>query len=356
MTVNDAIRDLEIRHQVGIQRLSSGILKRLIGILDRADADIVAKLLARGATLEASFTSSRLEKLLEAIRIINRDAHNEVGRELRTELVAVASYEAAFQQRLITNALPVALDIVTPPVELLKAAVTAKPFQGRLLKEWVSELDAGKFRRLRDAVRLGVVQGETVDQIVRRIRGTKALNYTDGIMAIGRRGAEAMVRTAVAHTTSAAREELYQANSDIIGEEQWVSTLDTRTCPHCMGLDGQKFELGKGAKTPAHIGCRCVRVPVVKGWRELGFDFDEIPGSTRASMNGQVSSTETYQTWLKKQPASVQDEALGPTRGALFRKGGVTVDRFTNRAGEELTLEQLSVLENAAFAKAGLAA
>jgi SPP1 gp7 family putative phage head morphogenesis protein len=332
------------------------VLKRLITLLDKADFEIVAKLLARGATLEGSFTSVRLEKLLEAIRVINRDAHNEAGRELRKELQAVAAYEASFQQRLISGAIPVVLDIVTPPVELLNATVTSRPFQGRLLKEWVKELDESKYRRLRDAIRLGVVQGETVDQIVRRVRGTKALQYADGVMAVGRRGAEAMVRTAVAHTTSAARDELYQANKDIIGEEQWVATLDTRTCPHCMGLDGQKFALGKGTKTPAHIGCRCVRVPIVKGWRDLGFDFDEIPASTRASMDGQVSATETYQTWLKKQPASVQDEALGPTRGALFRKGGVTVDRFTNRAGDELTLDQLSVLENAAFAKVGLAA
>lgn len=355
-TTNDAIRDLEIRHQVQIQRLSSGVLKKLMPLLDRADAEIVAKLQARGATLEGSFTSVRLQKLLDAIRDINHAAHVEAGRALTKELLSVAAYEAAVQQRIIGSALPIAWDFVSPSAEMLKAAVTARPFQGRLLKEWVSELDAAKGRRLRDAIRLGVVQGETVDQIVRRVRGTKALNYADGVMQIGRRGAEAMVRTAVAHTTTAARDDFYAANADLIASEQWVATLDTRTCPHCMGLDGQKFELGKGTKTPAHIGCRCIRVPVTKSWRELGFDIDDLAPGTRASMNGQVSATETYGTWLKKQPAAVHDEALGPTRGALFRKGDVTVDRFSNRAGDDLTLDQLRKLENEAFAKAGLAA
>lgn len=356
MNVNDRIRDLEIRHMVGIQRLSSGVLRQLIRILDNADAEIVAKLLARGATLEGSFTSVRLQNLLDAIREINHDAHVTVGRELRKELLAVAGYENQYQQRLIQSALPIRWDFVSPSAEMLNASVTARPFQGRLLREWVSELDQAKFRRLRDAVRLGVVQGETVDQIVRRVRGTRALNYTNGVMQIGRRGAEAMVRTAVAHTTSAARDELYQSNSDLIASEQWVATLDTRTCKHCMALDGQKFEIGKGPKSPAHIGCRCVRVPVTKSWRELGFDIDELPAGTRASMNGQVSATETYGTWLKKQPATVQDEALGPTRGALFRNGGLSVDRFTNRAGEELTLNQLRMLDEKAFQSAGLAA
>ena len=224
------------------------------------------------------------------------------------------------------------------------------------MREWVSELDAAKYGRLRNAIRQGVVQGETIEQIVRRVRGTRALNYTDGVMNIGRRGAEAMVRTAVSHTTTAARDALYQVNSDLIDCEQWVGTLDTRTCSHCMALDGKKFELGNGPKTPAHIGCRCVRVPVTKSWRELGFDLDELDPGTRASMNGQVSATENYGSWLRKQSAGVQDEALGATRGRLFRKGGLDVDRFTNRAGEELTLDQLKSMDAKAFHAAGLAA
>lgn len=353
-TTNEAIRDLEIRHQVQVQRLSSGVVKKLIPLLDRADAEIVAKLLARGDVLEGSFTSVRLQKLLDAVRDINHSAHVAAGKALTAELLGIAGYEAGFQQRLIGSALPMAWDFVSPSAEMLKAAVTARPFQGRLLKEWVSELGDAKARRLRDAVRLGVIQGETISQIVARVRGTKALGYADGIMNIGRRGAEAMVRTAVAHTTTAARDEMYKANADLIASEQWVSTLDTRTCPHCMALDGQKFEVGQGTRTPAHIGCRCIRVPVTKSWRELGFDIDELPPGTRATMDGQVSATETYDSWLRKQSGEVQDEALGPTRGALFRSGNLPVDRFTNRAGDELTLDQLKAKEDAAFERAGL--
>lgn len=355
-SVNDNVRELEIRHQVYLQRLSSGVLKRLIAILDAADAEIVGKLRSRGATLEGSFTSVRLAQLLQALAEINRQAHAVVGGELRGELNAIVAYEAGFQRDLIAASIPVRVDLVTPSAETLRAAVTAQPFQGRLLKEWVSELSDAKSRRLRDAIRLGVVQGETTDQIVRRVRGTKALNYRDGVMEIGRRGAEAMVRTAVSHTTGVAQESLYKANSDIIAKVQWSSTLDTRTCKSCMALDGKTFAIEKAPKRPLHIGCRCVVTPVIKSWREMGFDFDEIPAGTRVSMNGQVSATETYGTWLRKQSAETQDEALGPTRALLFRKGGLDVDRFTNRAGDDIDLGTLRKMDAEAFRRAGLAA
>lgn len=346
MTVNDTIRDLQIRHAVNLQRLSTGTLRKLLPLLDKADEDIVNKLLKRGATLQGSYASKRLEALLDSIRVINRNATSLLAKGMKREMMDTAKYEAQFQKGLIEGALPFKFDVVTPSAEMLDAVVNARPFQGRLLREWVTELGEAKQRRLRDAVRMGVVQGETIDEIVRRVRGTRSLNYRDGVMAISRRGAEAMVRTAVAHTTTAARDALYDKNRDIIKSEQWVATLDTRTCPECMGLDGKTFDVGKGEKTPAHIGCRCVRVPVMKSWKELGFDIEELDPGTRASMNGQVSATETYGTWLNKQSSAVQDEALGPARGKLFREG-MKVDSFTNRAGEELTLDELRAKEAA---------
>src|SRR5690606_24421489 len=97
-------------------------------------------------------------------------------------------------------------------------------------------------------------------------------------------------------------------------------------------------------------------VPVTKSWRELGIDLDEFEPSTRASMNGQVPETMSYGEWLRKQSASVQDEALGPTRGKLFRAGKLDVDRFVNRAGDQWTLDELRQREQEAFRKAGFAA
>lgn len=355
-SLNDQLRDYEIQHAVGIQKLSTSVLRRVIKLLNAADADIVQKLLDRQPTLEGNLTSARLKHLLNALRVINRDAYIAVGRALREELRAVARYEAEFQVNLLTKVVPVALDLVSPTAEMLDAIVYSRPFQGAILRDVVRDMEKSKLKLLSNAIRLGMVEGESMDQIVRRVRGTKAMNFRDGVLDIPKRSAERIVRTAVNHISNAAREKTFEQNADLIKGSMWVSTLDTRTCPECAALDGKVFELGTGPKPPRHLMCRCCLAPLTKSWRELGIDTDEVPAGTRASMNGQVSATETYNSWLKKQPASVQDEALGPTRGALFRRGEVEIDRFTNRAGDAWTLDELRARESAAFEKAGLAA
>lgn len=71
-------------------------------------------------------------------------------------------------------------------------------------------------------------------------------------------------------------------------------------------------------------------------------------------MSGQVPDDMTYQDWLKKQPVERQDDILGKTKGQLFRKGGLTLERFVDRNGRELNLAELRAKNAAAFAKAGL--
>lgn len=352
--LNDDIRDLQIRHSVGVQRLSAGVVRRMIQLLDKSDAEIVAKLLSRGPTLDGSFTSQRLQFLLRALRQINHDGHVQLGQELRQEFRDFARYEVDFQQRLLASAVPVAVDFVSPSAQMIDAVVTARPFNGKLLRDSIADLEVGKYKALREGIQLGIIQGETTAQIVQRIRGTKALNYRDGILDRSRTAVTRMVRTATNHVANAARETLYEENDDLIDGVQWVATLDTRTCPTCGELDGKTFKIGKGPRPPRHLNCRCCTTPVLKSWRSMGINVDEAPAGTRASMNGQVSATETYNSWLKGQSAATQDEALGATRGKLFRAGGLDVDRFTDTRGNQLTLAELAKREAGAFTKAGV--
>jgi hypothetical protein len=107
----------------------------------------------------------------------------------------------------------------------------------------------------------------------------------------------------------------------------------------------------KGPRPPAHFNCRSSTTPILKSWRELGFDADELPPGTRASMNGQVPADQDYDTWLRKQPKDVQDDVLGKTKGDLFR-AGLKMDRFVDRKGAELTLDQLRRREKEIWEKA----
>lgn len=122
----------------------------------------------------------------------------------------------------------------------------------------------------------------------------------------------------------------------------------------CRARDGKVYPLDSGPRPPAHPNCRSSTVPVLKSWKEMGINLKEAPEGTRSSMNGQVPADLTYQEWLKNQSADFQDDVLGVTKGKLFRNGGLSLDRFVDRAGKELTLDQLMKREAEAWQKAGL--
>ena len=77
-----------------------------------------------------------------------------------------------------------------------------------------------------------------------------------------------------------------------------------------------------------------------------------------AAGGAQVSAGLSYYEWLKTQPASFQDAALGPVRAQLFRNGGLTSERFAalqlDKNFRPLSLDQLRELEPEMFRKAGI--
>lgn len=353
---NTELADAAVRHAIGLQRYTSGELRRMMALLNRVDADIAAIMQKYDPTdVAPRYAEQRLEAMLVAIRELNAEVYDAFVKALSGDMRDLAAYEAEFQARMIEDAIPVEFDVVKPAPSQVRAAAMSRPFQGRLLKEWGKDLQASAFAKVRDSIRIGFVEGETIDQMVRRIRGTRKENYKDGILEINRRNAEAIVRTAVAHTAQSARDDVFAANADIVKAWKFVATLDSRTSATCRGLDGQVFELGKGPKPPRHFNCRSTATPVLRSWREMGIDIDETPNpaETRASMNGQVPASETYDSWLRKQPREFQDEVLGKTKAQLFR-AGLTLPKFLNRRGDELTLEQLRKKEAEFFKRAGV--
>jgi SPP1 gp7 family putative phage head morphogenesis protein len=349
MTANDEIRDRAIAHQIYLLRYESGVTRKILKVLSQADKDLVSQL----SDLESTMSIAEIDTRLEGIRNIISASWDYASLDLENELAALAEYEANHQEQVIRDSTPVELNIVSPSAETLIAAVESKPFEGKILKEWIEKLDEDSYIRIRDAVRMGIVEGESYGQITKRVIGTKALNYSDGVTALNMRQAQALVSTAVAHTANEARQTFYGANDDLIKGVQWISTLDQRTTKICQSRDGEIYPVDSGPRPPAHFRCRSATAPILKSWKELGIDMEEAPAGTRASMDGQVPEAETYQTWLKKKSAAFQDEILGPTRGKLFREG-LSLDRFVDQSGKEYTLKQLRSKDSTMFRKAGI--
>ncbi|WP_343545371.1 minor capsid protein [Sphingomonas paucimobilis] len=346
-SVNEELQDRAIRHALAINGYGKGLSDKIVRLLNSADADLVDKLAARLVAIkERGFdtgpkTTERLRKLLDEIRAINSAVYADMADALTDELIEFGTSEAGFQKASIDTTLGISLDTKLPSPVRLRAIVTETPIQGTLLSPWVEGMSAGRIQRIEQQIRLGMVGSETTDQIVARIRGTKALQYRDGILEKSRQSAQSMVRTAVSHVSNVASQETWKANAHVVKGWQFLATLDGRTTITCAGLSGQFFPIGEGPIPPLHIRCRSVSVPVTKSFKELGVDADELPKGTRASMDGQVAADTTFADFLKRKGDGFQDQVLGKTRADLWRNGKLDLADFIKSDGTVLTLDQL---------------
>lgn len=346
-SVNEELQDRAIRHALALSPYSRGLADKIVRLLNSADADLLEKLAARLALIEdrgfdtGPRTTKWLQSLLDEIRAINTAVYDKIGDTLTDELVQFSAAEAGFQKAAIDTALGVELGTGLPSPARLKALVTETPIQGRLLSPWIRDMEAGRAGRIEQQIRLGLVQSETTDQIVRRIRGTKAARYADGILDVSRRSAQSMVLTASSHVSNVAAQETWKANAHVVKGWQFLATLDGRTTITCAGLSGSFHPIGEGPIPPRHIRCRSVSVPVTKSFKELGISADELPKGKRASMDGQVAADTTFADFLKRKGNAFQDSTLGPTRAALWREGRLKLEDFIKSDGSVLTLDQL---------------
>lgn len=356
MATPEALINSTVRHAVYLERLKAGEVRQMVDFLQDADREIRKKLLFRSEI--AAYKRDKLNRLLKEIDSLLTGLYATQVDGLLSNLKELAEYEAGFEARNL-NAVVSGITFAVPAANTVWSAATLDPMSvrgaagGKLLEPFLRDWAAGEVAAITNRIRQGAFEGQTNAEIVRSIRGTKALRYKDGLLEISRRHAQAVVRTAVQHVASAARRQTWERNADLLSGYQWVSTLDSRTTQQCRSLDGKTFKLGEGPMPPLHIGCRSTTVAEL----DDGLDFlDE--GATRSSLTGPVDADLTYYQWLKRQPAAFQDSAIGPTRGKLLRNGGLSAERFSelqlDRNFQPLTLDEMRQLEPQAFARAGI--
>lgn len=326
-TPAERIVDEAVLHRVALGRHSTAVVRKVLAQLNRTEASIIARI-ARADN--EGRDPVRLEGLLDEVRALQADGWLVLRTRLGDDLNELADAERLFAERMVrfgAREAGVTLATNAPTTAQVVAAVNARPFSGRFLRDWLDTAEEGSKRRVREVLRQGFIEGRSTADLVREIRGTRANQYRDGILEINRRGAEAMVRTAMTHTAAVASRTTYEAMG--VAKATFIAVLDSRTTLQCAGLNGRTFPLDKFPFPPRHVNCRSTLAPVVEG-------LEPVP-------------VRSYAEWLRSQPDSVQDDILGPTRAALFRSGGLTVDRFTDSAGRVLTLEQLRRRDGLAF-------
>jgi SPP1 gp7 family putative phage head morphogenesis protein len=358
LAAQPSLADVFTRHQVFVQRLSTREITRFERFLRDIDVDL-GRQLARNELTE--FSRARLEKQLRAVSALLGEAFDDHRADVLASLRDFSKHEAEFSARALIATVDVQIEIPAP--QQIEAAVFSSPLSvrgadgGKLLEGFIQDWSTRDTDAVVGAIRRGVFEGQTNAQIVKAIRGTKALSYSDGLLDLTSRHAAAVVHTAVQHASTIARMATFAANEDIVQSVRWIATLDNRTCPRCGALDQRVFPLKKGPRSPLHPFCRCTTVP------ELAPQFAALSkGRTRTSVGAEgaaiVSGSEDYYTWLGRQPARFQDAAIGPARATLLRDGGLSASRFAqlqlDKRFAPMTLEQMKALEPLAFERAGV--
>jgi len=392
-TFNQELFDAMLRHQTGLLRFSGGMRNRIWALLDATETDVKRKIrrgIDGGAGLSSKARVQKLETLLASLKKTRLRAWKDVDDVWFSEIRELSVAEAGFFDRIITASFPgVELGTVLPDTGDLRQIVTSQPFLGRTLRQWSDKVQVDDIARIEDQIKIGLVQGESGQQISRRVVGTVAQRGRDGTTQITRRQAATITRTVVSGVAAESRKAYALANVDILPNELFTATLDARTTPICRRFDGKVFKVAEGPQLPLHFNERSVYSPVADGGaigerprrdftqrqllrefaKEEGFrapvkranlprgtkrNFDAFARKRMRELTGRAPARTSYQTWLTGQPAAFQNDILGPTRGALFRRGGLTLDKYVTFDGTELTLAQLATRHTDAFLRAGL--
>ncbi|MBS9780962.1 MAG: minor capsid protein [Gammaproteobacteria bacterium] len=321
MTKQKQLEELYLKNQIRIEQLKSSQIEEWKAFLKKLDRELRKTLSGNNLT---DFKRQRLEQQLKKINALIKAVQSDFYIQLKKNLEEIAEIEAT-QTASALNSVGFG-DSVPTTAQLMSAAIT-EPLVvegitgGSLLDNFVKDWNATERKRIIHALRKGYALGQTNQEILQVIRGTKAKGYRDGILAQTDRHTKTLIRTAVAHVASTtARETEKQLG---VEKHKWSSTLDSRTTPICRCLDGEIFDIDKPPFTPAHLNCRSRRVPYNK---KLDKIFSK--GKTRSSEFGYVDGKITYYEWLKQQSKEYQDGVLGKARGEIFRSKGMTVAKF----------------------------
>ena len=328
-----------------LQRLSGGSFNKLKPILEQLQKDVKARL----RDDPTDFQMRRLTALSADIQALFDAANSEVSKQLNLDLEEFIPYETDFQYRMLGNA--VTTELTLPAVEQVVAAVTtakAELISGGVTKrltisEMIETLGT-KPVTIENKIRAGIIEGKSVDQMVRDI-----MRIAD---QVNKRDARTIVRTAFNLAGSEARRVVNEANADVLIGERLVVTLDSRTSVTCYGLGSKNeiYKIGEGPQPPLHFGCRTIRTGIV----DPRYAVPGIRGlkSSRGDKGVEKIDTDvTFDQFLKNQSVKFQEEFFykfsgGHYKYEAWKAGKISGADFVDGNGAEIDLSYLKTLDS----------
>ena len=333
-----------IQHQAYLYRLSSSEVSDLIKQFDDLSSVMLLQLLdilselsdaERTALTAGQYTTVQLKEVRILIQTWQQSVNTVLLEGFQVSATALAVYEARYIARQVGKK-------IKPNGDKLMLKAKETPLSGgALLDSLFSKLSTDTKAQVENVLRDGLSLGQTNEQIVRRIKGTKKLGYADGLLTQTRSSIDGIVRTSRSHVANVTYGETYKA----LGAEylKFVSVLDSRTSKMCGSLDGTVWEINSLniRRPPLHRRCRSILVGVDKSGETLG---------QRPSNNGKdiktVDSNTSFKAWFADQDEKFQKNWLGVTRFKMYKDGKYSFDKFFDPlTGQMFTLNELKKMD-----------
>ena len=388
-----AVPEAFYREAIDLNRYSNKVQFQIASQFNEVILDVLRKI--RDLEGNSPTTTARLRSILAQMVDSLKGWENESAAYMIDEIQNLAEFQVGFVQDQLQRVLPKGefqVNTVSVSPDFAKSIVTKDPTamtirlrdkdgvfrsaqfaltakrgseislpNGDTVKKAFRGISENSASKLSRAIRLGVLEGESLPKIARRLKGpnlrfnakpqnsialNSALKNSEG-MLLSNKQIQTVVRTTVNQVQNAASQAVYSANKDITGRYQYVATLDARTSSICQRLDGQLFRYDQGPVPPQHFNCRSTTVPIIDD-EDLRRKFPD----TRPSATGRVPQDTNYATWLKDNP-DLQEKVLGkkkryfnylmsPKRGTKQLNPTNALKKIIREDGTELTLKELA--------------
>ena len=403
------------KNAINLNRYSNHLARKLIEPFGRIILNSVNELRAMDAAEYAtSYRAQRLRAILGGLKTSLDGWAGDSSSLLKTSLTDLANIESEFALALLLKQAPGTGELIRELVispQFAEAIVDADPTQinqfvlsdrldekvipgqtfslgakdgatitlpnGQPLGRALRGISAKTADNFRVVVQDGLIAGESIDQITRKIvrseaalrqyataakRGTRQYLLAGGQTGIANHQIRTLVRTSVTQVSNVASQKTYIANQEVTDMYRFVATLDSRTSLTCAEKDGKLYPYGSGPTPPLHFNCRSTTVAVVdwnglkKKWGIQKPSDDAI----RAGQGGVVPAKETYGKWLYDKrlttaegrylgPGPEQIEALGKKKAVYFNRlaarkgsnGDKAIRKLVREDGTEKTLKQI---------------
>lgn len=318
-------------HQANLTKLGERWGQLIVDQMDDTDRAMIAKLKALLDDIKTNYkvntqkSVDQLEYIRKKVEEIRTKAFIKAEKALREEAPELIENETKWSARLLSELTGTkAAEFATLTDGQAQKILKSSMMTNKTWEQWWTNTAYGDVMRISNVINSGVVQGWTIDEMIQRIMGTKANNYSDGVLSTNRVHARNLARTLCGGISNQAKDQFYRDNDDVVIGVEWLDTLDGRTCHSCAGLSRRRWKTKEPHPVPPlHPSCRCVLLPVTE-LTDLGEDVSR----PMANADFDALAKEDYE---KNHPGKKWEELAYATRKKYYYQAQRDFEKRTGK-------------------------